>query len=183
MAPSPGSGKSGAGTATAVCAGASSRCRETPQTIATTPMVAVAQTSLSSGWKSVTKDSAAIATRARKSAPTLRKNRPNIANATPQVPLVTTKTSMIWPQPGFSTRSERVKIANVIRVIGAQILSASYMVRMNDVFAIRAETAAVSDVGGESSPHTERKNTKKCATHGSMPSFIIGGTMMTAPMM
>jgi hypothetical protein len=33
---------------------------------------------------------------------------------------------------------------------------------MNDVFAMRAHTAALSDVGGESSPQTDRKNTKVC---------------------
>ena len=60
-------------------------------------------------------------------------------------------------------------MANVIRVMGAQILSASYIVRMNDTSAMRAETAAVSEVGGDSSPHTDSRNTKKCATHGSMP--------------
>ena len=68
-------------------------------------------------------------------------------------------------------------------VIGRQIFSASHMVRMNDAFAMRAQTAAVSDVGGESSPQTDKKNTKKCATHGLIPSFVIGGTMITAPMM
>ena len=68
-----------------------------------------------------------------------------------------------------------MKIANVISVIGAQILSASHMVRMNDALAIRAETAAVSEVGGDNSPHTDNRNTKKCATHGLIPSSWSGG--------
>ena len=76
-----------------------------------------------------------------------------------------------------------MKIAKVMSVIGRQILSASSMVRMNDALAMRAATAAVSEVGGESSPQTDRKNTKKCATQGSMPSLTIGGTMITAPTM
>ena len=76
-----------------------------------------------------------------------------------------------------------MKIANVISVIGAQIFSASHMVRMNDALAIRADTAAVSEVGGDSSPHTDSRNTKKCATHGLMPSSCIGRTITTAPMM
>ena len=42
---------------------------------------------------------------------------------------------------------ERVKIANVISVIGRQIFSASHIVFMNDASAMRAETAAVSEVG------------------------------------
>jgi len=46
-------------------------------------------------------------------------------------------------------------------VIGEQIFSASHMVAMNDVFAMRAETAAESDVGGESSPQTDKKEQQK----------------------
>ena len=78
---------------------------------------------------------------------------------------------------------ERVKIAKVISVIGAQIFSASYMVLRKDALAIRADTAAVSDVGGDSSPQTDSRNTKKWAIHGLMPSSCIGRTMTTAPMM
>ncbi len=71
----------------------------------------------------------------------------------------------------------------VISVIGAQILSASHMVRMNDALAIRAETAAVSEVGGDSSPHTDSRNTKKWAIQGLTPSSCSGRTMTMAPMM
>ncbi len=74
-------------------------------------------------------------------------------------------------------------MANVISVIGAQIFSASYMVLRNEALAMRAETAAVSEVGGDNSPQTDKRNTKKCAIHGSMPSCRIGGTITTAPMM
>ncbi len=48
---------------------------------------------------------------------------------------------------------------------------------------MRAETAAVSEVGGDSSPQTDMRKTKKCATQGLMPSSCIGRTMTTAPMM
>ena len=78
---------------------------------------------------------------------------------------------------------ERVKIANVISVIGRQIFNASHIVFMNDASAIRADIAAVSDVGGDNSPQTEIRNTKKCATHGLTPRATSGCTMMTAPMM
>src|SRR5215207_4224727 len=101
----------------------------------------------------------------------------------PSVEISTRMVSPICGQPGFTTMLERVKIANVIKVIGAQIFSASYMVRRNEALAMRAETAAVSEVGGESSPHTDIRNTKKWATHGLMPSSCIGRTITTAPMM
>ena len=101
--------------------------------------------------------------------------RPNMANAMPQVPITTMIVSAICNQPGLMTMLERVKIANVISVMGRQILSASHIVRMNDASAIRADTAAVSEVGGDSSPQTESRNTKKCATHGLMPSLTSGG--------
>ena len=74
-------------------------------------------------------------------------------------------------------------MAKVINVIGMQIFSASYMVRMNEALAMRAETAAVSEVGGESSPQTESRKTKKCATQGLMPSSCSGRTITTAPIM
>ena len=96
--------------------------------------------------------------------------RPNIAKVMPSVLTSTSIMSAICSQPGFTTMFGRVKIANVISVIGAQILSASYMVLRKDALAIRAETAAVSEVGGDSSPHTDSRNTKKCAIQGSMPS-------------
>src|SRR6266545_3037774 len=103
--------------------------------------------------------------------------------AMPQVLIATSSVATICGQPGFTTISERTKIANVIIVIGMQILSASYMVRRKEALAIRAETAAVSDVGGDNSPHTDIRNTKKCAIHGSTPSSRMGRTMTTAPMM
>src|SRR6266511_5763705 len=101
----------------------------------------------------------------------------------PHVLTSTSSVSTICGQPGFTTMFERVKIANVIIVIGRQIFSASYMVLRKDALAIRAETAAVSEVGGESSPHTDMRKTKKWATHGLIPSSCIGRTMTTAPMM
>ena len=101
----------------------------------------------------------------------------------PSVLISTSIVSAICSQPGFTTMLERVKIANVIMVIGAQIFSASYMVRRNDALAMRADTAAVSEVGGDSSPQTDSRNTKKCAIHGLMPSSCIGRTITTAPMM
>ena len=106
-----------------------------------------------------------------------------MAKATPLVPTNTSSVAPTCDQPGFTTMSERVKMANVISVMGAQILSASYMVRMNEASAMRAETAAVSEVGGDSSPHTESRNTKKWAIHGLMPSSCSGRTMTMAPMM
>src|SRR3990167_10608533 len=90
----------------------------------------------------------------------------------PQVLTVTRQVSTICSQPGFITMSERVKMAKVIIVIGRQIFSASHMVRMNDASAMRAEIAAVSEVGGDSSPQTDSRNTKKCATQGLMPSLV-----------
>ena len=48
---------------------------------------------------------------------------------------------------------------------------------------MRAETAAVSDVGGDSSPQTDSRNTKKWAIHGLTPSSCSGRTMTMAPMM
>src|SRR5687767_13674739 len=97
--------------------------------------------------------------------------------------MVTIMVSRTCNQPGLMTMLDRVKIANVISVMGRQIFSASHMVRMKDASAIRAETAAVSEVGGDSSPQTDSRNTKKCATHGFTPSSRNGPTMMTAPMM
>src|SRR3970040_183173 len=131
----------------------------------------------------VTNENTANSTRAGTSAFQFSKHRPNIANPTPQVAVFTTRTSPICPHPGFTAISERVKIAKVMSVIGRQILSASSMVRMNDALAMRAATAAVSEVGGESSPQTDRKNTKKRATQGLMTRLTIGGTMITAPTM
>src|SRR4030067_259321 len=99
-------------------------------------------------------------------------HRPNTAKANPQLPTVTSRMSPICAQPSFTTRFERVKSANVRTVIGRQIFSASHMVRMNDAFAMRAETAAESDVGGESSAQTDKKKTKKGATHGVLPRVV-----------
>src|SRR5690606_41614019 len=79
--------------------------------------------------------------------------------------------------------SLRMKIANDMRVIGTQILSASNMVRMNEASAMRADTAAVSEVGGDSSPQIATKKAKQCATQGSMPSVRSGGTTTTATML
>src|SRR5690242_12925772 len=118
---------------------------------------AVAQLSL--GCSSTANDSAASTTRSAMSAAAMAVKRPNIAKATPEVPTNTSSVSHTCGQPGSVTISERVKIANVIRVMGAQILRASYMVRMNEASAMRAETAAVSEVGGDSSPQTESRNT------------------------
>jgi hypothetical protein len=66
-------------------------------------------------------------------------------------------------QPGLITISERAKIAKVMKVMGAQILSASYMVRRNDALVMRRHRGS-REVGGDSSPQTESRNTKKCAT-------------------
>src|SRR5688500_5837036 len=101
--------------------------------------------------------------------------RPNIAKATPHVPIVVMMTSPTWTQPVVMTSPDRMKIAKVMSVIGKQIFRASHIVRMNEALAMRADTAAVSEVGGDSSPHTDKKNTKKCATQGLMPSLTIGG--------
>src|SRR4029079_12250642 len=101
--------------------------------------------------------------------------------ATPHVPTVTRIVSISCVHPGFTTISERVKMAKVISVIGRQILSASHIVRMNDASAMRAEIAAVSEVGGDNSPQTDSRNTKKCATQGLIPSSRSGPTITTAP--
>src|SRR5262245_56667467 len=135
-----------------------------------------------SGWNIARKAAAATSQRRNQSTARLRCVRPNIAKAMPSVLASTSSVSATANHPVVVTMLERGKIANVMRVIGAQILSASNIVRMNDTLAMRAETAAVSDVGGDSSPHTDSRKTKKCATHGSMPSCFIGGTMTTAPM-
>ena len=47
---------------------------------------------------------------------------------------------------------------------------------------MRADIAAVSEVGGDNSPQTDSRNTKKCATQGLMPSWRSGPTMTTAQM-
>src|SRR5262245_2829217 len=101
----------------------------------------------------------------------------------PSVLASTSSVSATISQPGFTTMLERGKMANVMRVIGAQIFSASNIVRMNETLAIRGDSAAVSAVGGDTSPQTDSRNTKKCATHGSIPTCFIGGTITTAPMM
>ena len=54
---------------------------------------------------------------------------------------------------------------------------------MNGASAIFEVTAAATEVGGVNSPHTPRKNAKKCTTHGSTPTLIIGGAMTSAVMM
>src|SRR6187402_3488026 len=100
----------------------------------------------------------------------------------PQVEIRTSMVSAICHQPGFTTMLGRVKIANVISVIGRQIFSASHIVRRNDALAMRAETAAVRDVGGDSSPQTDNRKTKKCAIQGLIPSSWSGRTITTAPM-
>src|SRR5262245_46410721 len=136
-----------------------------------------------SGWNMHRNDTAASTQRVAMSAAGCSSQRPNNAKVMPQVLTSTSSVSAICVQPVVTTMLGRVKIANVISVIGAQILSASYIVRRKLALAMRAETAAVSEVGGDSSPHTDRRNTKKCAIQGSMPSFFIGGTITTAPMM
>src|SRR5690606_13347037 len=88
--------------------------------------------------------------------------RPNIAKVMPQVPMMARMGAAICAQPVTTTMSVRAKIAKVISVIGRQIFSAIHMVRMKDASAMRAEMAAVSEVGGESSPHTDSRKTKKC---------------------
>ncbi len=89
----------------------------------------------------------------------------------PQVPISTSSVSTSCGQPVVTTMFERVKIAKVISVIGRQIFSASHIVRMKDASAMRAETAAVSEVGGDNSPQTDSRKTKKCATQGLTPRF------------
>src|SRR5215208_3327239 len=97
----------------------------------------------------VTRAIAARAIRSTMSSSLFLVKRPNIAKAVPQVLTRISIVSRICDQPGFITMSERVKIAKVISVIGRQIFNASHMVRMKEASAIRAETAAVSDVGGD----------------------------------
>src|SRR5207248_8868903 len=63
------------------------------------------------------------------------------------MPHVLTRTSSVPAtccQPGFTTMFERVKIANVIKVIGMQIFSASYIVFRKDAFAMRAQSLAAT---------------------------------------
>ena len=49
-------------------------------------------------------------------------------------------------------------------VIGRQTFNATHMVCTKEASAMRAEMAAVSEVGGDNSPQTEIRKTKKCAT-------------------
>src|SRR5690606_6387203 len=51
---------------------------------------------------------------------------------------------------------------------------------MKDVSAIFEVTAADTDVGGVTSPHTATKMAKKCTTQGSTPILMNGGTMTSA---
>ena len=82
-----------------------------------------------------------------------------------------------------SVGSGRVKTPAISTKSDTQICIALNNVRMNDASAILAVTAAATDVGGVSSPHTARKKQKKCTTQGSTPTRIIGGTMTSAVMM
>src|SRR5262249_29526425 len=109
--------------------------------------------------------------------------RPTMATVAPDVAISASTVAATCAQPGLTAISERAKMAKVMNVIGAQILSASYIVRRNDALAMRADTAAVSEVGGDSSPQTESRNTKKWATHGLMPSSCSGRTIPHAQMM
>src|SRR5690606_16774556 len=97
-----------------------------------------------------------------------------IAKARPDVPMSMATVLRTCVQPGVTTISERVKTAKVISVIGRQSLSASHIVRMKEASAMREEMAAVSEVGGDSSPQTERRKTKKCATQGLIPRLTRG---------
>jgi len=83
----------------------------------------------------------------------------------PQQAIATSMTSAIWFHPGLTTMLERTKMANVMIVMGRHSFSASHMVRMKDASAIRAETAAVSEVGGDNSPQTAIRKAKKWAIH------------------
>src|SRR5262245_61700687 len=163
--------------------GATWLCRYIPSTTASATTTAIEADTLMSEWNITTNEGTVSRHRAAIPTTGLRWQCPNMANVMPTVLMRTRVESATCIQPGFTTILKRVKIANVISVIGAQILRASYMVRRNEALAIRAETAAVSEVGGDNSPHTESRKTKKCAIQGSMPSFFIGGTMTTAPIM
>ena len=101
----------------------------------------------------------------------------------PQQAIATRSVSAICGQPGCVTMSERAKMVKDMKVMGRHSFSDSHMVRMKEASAIRAETAAVSEVGGDNSPQTASRNAKKFATQGSMPSLRMGSTMMTARMM
>src|SRR4029453_3104058 len=158
-------------------------CRYTPATTASITTTATEADVFMSGWNIATNEIAATRQRSKMSMAGFGWIRPNIAKVIPSVLTRTSSVSAICNHPVVVTMLERVKIANVMRVMGAQIFSASNMVFMNDTLAIRAETAAVSEVGGDNSPHTDSRNTKKCPPQGSMPACFIGGTMITAPMM
>src|SRR5262245_23975358 len=154
-----------------------------PKASAMTTTTETAADTRMSGWNITKNETSAKSERNVMSIAGCSCERPNIAKVMPQVLISTRVVSAICSQPGFTTMFERVKIANVISVIGRQIFNASYMVFRNEALAMRAETAAVSEVGGDSSPQTDIRNTKKCAIHGSMPSSRIGRTITTAPMM
>src|SRR3989339_1387952 len=98
----------------------------------------------------------------------------------PQQAIATSSVSTICGQPGFTTMSERMKMAKVMIVMGRHSFSACHMVRMKDASAIRAETAAVSEVGGDNSPQTAIRKAKKWAIQGSTPSLRNGATVITA---
>jgi hypothetical protein len=162
--------------------GATMRWRQMPAIVSSTTGTATMVATPLSGWYIVTNaHDREPDPRKAMSTPAFSVNRPNIAKVMPQVAMITSTVAATCGQPVVVTISERVKTANVISVIGMQIFSASHIVRMNEASAMRDAIAAVSDVGGDSSPHTDSRNTKKCAAQGSMPSSRNGPTMTTAP--
>ncbi len=135
---------------------------------------------MSDGWNSATPPTTARMTLAPASRPRAGKKRPTAANVIARLPSARATVSGICPNPCSITASDRTKIANDIRTMGRQIFSAANIVAMNDDSAMRDATAAVSDVGGDSSPQTAMRNAKKWATQGLTPHWISGGTMITA---
>jgi len=62
----------------------------------------------------------------------------------PEVAIATSNVSASCAHPGFTTMSERMKVANDMKVMGRHSCSASHMVRMNEASGIRAATAGSS---------------------------------------
>src|SRR5688500_8129608 len=111
-------------------------CRQIPTTTASITTTATEAEVFMSGWNITTNDIAAMQQRSTMSMNGFRWARPNIAKVMPSVLMRTRSVSATCNHPVVVTMLERVKIAKVMRVMGAQIFSASNMVFMKDTFAI-----------------------------------------------
>ena len=84
-----------------------------------------------------------------------------MATAAVKDPIISAKIAATCAKPGSNTKISQLKIANVRKKNGRDILSVNIIVPMKEAPEIREATAATSDVGGEYSDITATKNKKK----------------------